>query len=1115
GQPSASSDNFVALTSTLVAHELGHLLGLRHSDSFGPIGINPATGLPYGLFPGLISKSAVRNETRLGVNDPGTGATTTRYSFSKSPVLLGPVNQAGNATPTPHPSPSGTVYDGVSPVASFVVTAAAGAVVVTPIGTPERTVLGGQLDTETGVLTLSWSARPVVSSIVVTYDYDAFRPGYRGPDDAGETPNHIMGSPASVGSRISDALGDPYFGERELTKLAFADAGTTVREADLGLIALTGSPLGGQARSLGTLPGLAVPNLLRPGAVHAGRPLNVRAISVVGSIAIDPATGRSQNDVYSFQGQAGDLVTLEVLSYSIRQRLSGLIDSVVSLHDASGNVLDYYGRPAINDDGFDNQDAILIDVLLPATGTYHVVVDTYASSLATDVDTGEYELAITSYVDPAGNPARLPGGGDTLVAGLGGDVLIGATGDDRLVGKVGDLYLNFSATDVVGPNTAPVAVEDSYAGFQDQPIVVSQVGLGLLGNDRDDERDPLVVSLVTGSGPLRGSLTLNPDGTFSYTPNPGYFGQDAFSYRAFDGASFSAPVVVTIQLAQVQTSPIAEEDSYQTLEDTPLIVAAPGVLANDPRPGQSVVLQSTTTHGQLQLNLDGSFIYHPFLDFFGIDSFTYVAVSGSHTSLPATVTIDVTAVNDDPLVSSVTNDGPATYGNLATVTVVASDVDGPTLSYEFDFDDDGIYEVGPRSMPSASFAFPAVGTYLVGVRVTDGAGGAATRTTTIQVTPRPVTIAADSQTKTYGDDDPTLTYRITSGDLVNGDTLTGTLSRAPGENVSAYPIVRNTLTAGANYTITFEPAALTITPRSAVVTPNAASKVYGASDPVLTGALSGFLSGDGVSATYARAAGETVLGGPYAITATLSPTSVLTNYVITYQTAALTITPRSAVVTPNAASKVYGASDPVLTGALSGFLSGDGVSATYARAAGEDVGVYPITATLSPVGVLTNYAVTYQSASFTITPAAYTIALAASTSVSVPGQYVTFTATVGGSATGSVTFRNGSVVLGTRPLSSGLASLAVSTLEVGNHTITATFVPPSNPSGSVSAGVVQSVQRVAFVPGPQAGQWVLHVGGTIGDDNMDIHVKRSGDDFDQAKVQIKTKGVSGTFNTGW
>jgi len=112
-----------------------------------------------------------------------------------------------------------------------------------------------------------------------------------------------------------------------------------------------------------------------------------------------------------------------------------------------------------------------------------------------------------------------------------------------------------------------------------------------------------------------------------------------------------------------------------------------------------------------------------------------------------------------------------------------------------------------------------------------------------------------------------------------------------------------------------------------------------------------------VTAAYSRTAGETVAGGPYTISATLSPAGALGNYAITYNTASFTITTKTASVTPAAASKTYGADDPALAGTLSGFLAADVVTATSSRTAGETVAgsPYTISATLSPAGVLGNY----------------------------------------------------------------------------------------------------------------------------------------------------------------
>src|SRR5207249_2927376 len=177
-------------------------------------------------------------------------------------------------------------------------------------------------------------------------------------------------------------------------------------------------------------------------------------------------------------------------------------------------------------------------------------------------------------------------------------------------------------------------------------------------------------------------------------------------------------------------------------------------------------------------------------------------------------------------------------------------------------------------------------------------------------------------------------------------------------------------TGTANYNNTSGQVTDVINKKAASVTPNAASKTYGAADPALTGTLTGFLAADGITATYSRTSGETVAGSPYTISATLSPAGELSNYDITYNTANFTINAKAASVTPNAASKIYGAADPAFTGTLTGFLAADGVTATYSRAPGETVAgsPYTISATLSPAGVLGNYNITHNTANFTITP---------------------------------------------------------------------------------------------------------------------------------------------------
>src|SRR5207249_4012984 len=281
---------------------------------------------------------------------------------------------------------------------------------------------------------------------------------------------------------------------------------------------------------------------------------------------------------------------------------------------------------------------------------------------------------------------------------------------------------------------------------------------------------------------------------------------------------------------------------------------------------------------------------------------------------------------------------------------------------------------------------------------------------------------------------PTITWNnpadITYGTALGASQLNAT-ANVPG--TFAYsPAAGTILGAGPNQTlsVTFTPtdtvsystvtshASINVLKATASVTPAAASKTYGATDPTFTGTLSGFLASDAVTATYSRTAGETVAGGPYTISAVLSPAAVLTNYTITYNTAAFTINKAAASVTPASATKVYGASDPVLTGTPSGFLASDAVTATYSRTAGETVAgsPYVISATLSPAGVLGNYQITFKTASFTITKGQATVTAPTSSNASTTyGDAVTFTASVlavspsGGIPTGTITFNDNGV----------------------------------------------------------------------------------------------------------
>ena len=165
--------------------------------------------------------------------------------------------------------------------------------------------------------------------------------------------------------------------------------------------------------------------------------------------------------------------------------------------------------------------------------------------------------------------------------------------------------------------------------------------------------------------------------------------------------------------------------------------------------------------------------------------------------------------------------------------------------------------------------------------------------TTFTINPKAVTVTAGNQTKSYGDADPELTATIDG--LVTGESeelIVYTISREEGNAVgSSYAITPSGEVAQGNYTVTYVPGTLTVTPKAVTVTADNKTKTYGDADPPLTVTIDGLVTGESeslISYTISRATGETV--GSYTITATGE--TAQGNYTVTYPTGTLTISKR-------------------------------------------------------------------------------------------------------------------------------------------------------------------------------------------------------------------------------
>ena len=232
---------------------------------------------------------------------------------------------------------------------------------------------------------------------------------------------------------------------------------------------------------------------------------------------------------------------------------------------------------------------------------------------------------------------------------------------------------------VTAVNDAPVATNDAYTTDEDTALTVAAPGV--LGNDSDLDSATLTAAVV--AEPAHGTLTLNSNGAFTYTPAANYNGPDTFTYHASDGSAQSNPATVTITVTPVSDPPTATNDTYSTAEDTPLTVPAPGVLGNDSDLDSSTLTAAVVAgpaHGSLTLNANGAFTYTPAANYNGPDTFTYRASDGSLTSDPATVTITVTAVNDAPTLAVAPGGTCGSNDRSGTINLTVGDVDGGTLT---------------------------------------------------------------------------------------------------------------------------------------------------------------------------------------------------------------------------------------------------------------------------------------------------------------------------------------------------------------------------------------------------------------------------------------------------
>ncbi|TWX62220.1 beta strand repeat-containing protein, partial [Colwellia hornerae] len=311
-----------------------------------------------------------------------------------------------------------------------------------------------------------------------------------------------------------------------------------------------------------------------------------------------------------------------------------------------------------------------------------------------------------------------------------------------------------------------------------------------------------------------GELTLNADGSYTFTPNDNFNGAvPVITYIVSDGAGDTQSSTLTISVTPVsdlsddsETVSVAEDttatgnvlDNANSV-DAPLTVTSFTVDGNTYNAGDTVSL----TEGELTLNADGSYTFTPNDNFNGaVPVITYIVTDGAGDTDSSTLTISVTPVSDlsdDSETVSVVEDTPAT-GNVLDN---ANSVDGPLTVTSFTVDGD-TYNAGDTvSLTEGELTLNTDGSYtftpadnfngavpVITYTVTDGAGDTQSSTLTISVTPVS-DLTDDNETVTIAEDTP-----ATGNVLDNAETAEGPLT------VTSFTVDGDTYNAGETVTLT-------------------------------------------------------------------------------------------------------------------------------------------------------------------------------------------------------------------------------------------------------------------------------------------------------------------------
>lgn len=285
--------------------------------------------------------------------------------------------------------------------------------------------------------------------------------------------------------------------------------------------------------------------------------------------------------------------------------------------------------------------------------------------------------------------------------------------------------------------------------------------------------------------------------TVTVTPVANGFGSTTITVTVVDASGASASDSFVLTVTPVNDAPVAVNDGFNVIEDTPLAVSPPGVLSNDSDIDPGTALTAILVQGPLHaasfnLNSSGGFNYTPANNYHGADSFTYRASDGALSSNIATVSLNIAPDNDPPVVNDQIFSIPENSPNGTSVgTVTATDPDGET-SFSFAIsggNTGGAFAINPSTglitvSNSSQLDFETTPVFNLTVEVKDAAMAQDTAIVTINLTD--VVESVKLFRETFESDSPTRSGWTVAGGT-NPDTFWQLIQAGHGIVNTLYP----------------------------------------------------------------------------------------------------------------------------------------------------------------------------------------------------------------------------------------------------------------------------------------------------------------------------------------